>query len=259
MRGEKGAWLVLGAMRDAFQRDWLLALLVGWALLLFGGLALGRPDRSTGRRMPRWTRLTSSLALAIAGWSWLAFARTAPTTLALTLLALGMTLGLLGDLSLAGPLPARAQSVLGGMLAFGLGHVAYSIGLLVLGGAVGARASAARWVAWAAWLLVALVGWSLVVARGRTLTPPRRLALPYALLLASTAGVATGLALQAPVFVPVALGAALFLASDLLLAAQLFNGLAASWVSDAVWLLYGPAQFLIIYGAGVASLSRLSG
>jgi uncharacterized membrane protein YhhN len=92
-----------------------------------------------------------------------------------------------------------------------------------------------------------------VVARGRTLTPLRWAALPYALLLAGTADVATGRALQAPAFAPVALGAALFLASDLILAGQLFAGLDFPLIGDAIWLTYGPAQALIVYGAALAT------
>jgi hypothetical protein len=81
-------------------------------------------------------------------------------------------------------------------------------------------------------------------------------ALLYALLLAGTAGVATGLALQTPAFIPVAVGAALFLASDLILAGELFNGLSFPLIGDVVWLTYGPAQALIVYGTALA-LQRL--
>ena len=49
-----------------------------------------------------------------------------------------------------------------------------------------------------------------------------------------------------------AVGAALFLASDLILAAQLFNDLRFPLISDVVWLTYGPAQMLIVYSAGTA-------
>ena len=46
----------------------LLLLWVAWAALLFGGLAQGTPDAERTRRMPRWTRMASSLALVIAAW-----------------------------------------------------------------------------------------------------------------------------------------------------------------------------------------------
>jgi hypothetical protein len=52
---------------------------------------------------------------------------------------------------------------------------------------------------------------------------------------------------QPPVFLPLAVGAALFLLSDLILAAELFNGLHFPLIGDVVWLTYGPAQMLIVY------------
>ena len=55
-----------------------------------------------------------------------------------------------------------------------------------------------------------------------------------------------------------ALGAALFLLSDLLLAAQLFNGVKFRLIGDVVWMLYGPAQMLIVYSIGIM-LSHLVG
>jgi hypothetical protein len=47
---------------------------------------------------------------------------------------------------------------------------------------------------------------------------------------------------------PLALGAALFLLSDLILAGELFRGWRRPGL-DVVWLTYGPAQMLIVYSA----------
>ena len=74
------------------------------------------------------------------------------------------------------------------------------------------------------------------------------MALPYALLLASTAAAATSLALVDTRFLLLALGSILFLLSDLILAAQLFNGLKFASIGDVVWLTYGPGQMLIVFG-----------
>ena len=232
-----------------WQRYWLIGLGLLWAVLLFGGFLAGRSDAST--RMPTWTRLGSSLALVAAAWSWYVFSRDTAAHAFTLLLALGMTAGFLGDLFMAGVLPG-GRSVLGGMGAFGLGHVFYIAACLMLGNQQGLNAAGPRWGAWAAWLLVGLVGWYVVVFRGQAATTLHWAALPYALLLASTAGCATGLALQAPAFIPLALGGALFLASDLILAAQLFNGLRFPYIGDVIWLTYGPAQLLIVYAAGAA-------
>jgi hypothetical protein len=76
--------------------------------------------------------------------------------------------------------------------------------------------------------------------------------LPYALLLATTAGVALGLAIQTPVYLPLALGATLFLLSDLLVAGEQFGRMRFPHIGDAVWLTYGPAQMLIVYAVNSA-------
>ena len=56
-------------------------------------------------------------------------------------------------------------------------------------------------------------------------------------------------------FIPLALGAALFLLSDLILAGEMFSGLSFPLIGDAIWLTYGPAQMLIVYSVA-AVLSR---
>lgn len=245
--------MALAAIADA-QRAALVGLLALWAALLFGGFALGARKVARERRMPTWTRMLSSLALVVAAWVWAAVGRDAPYALFSVLIAMGMTLGCVGDFALAGLLRLR-QPVIGGIAAFGLGHVAYIAALAGFGSAHGLTAPAPRYAALGMWLLVGCVGWYAMVARGRRLTLLHRAALPYALLLAGTAGVATGLALQAPAFLLVALGAALFLASDLILAGQLFAGLDFPLIGDVIWLTYGPAQALIVYGVNAALLA----
>jgi hypothetical protein len=98
-----------------------------------------------------------------------------------------------------------------------------------------------------------MIGWFLAVYRGQSKRSVLHyVALPYALLLASSAGLATGLALNISLFIPLAIGCALFLLSDLILAAQLFAGLTFPLIGDVVWLTYGPAQLLIVYSIGAA-------
>jgi len=224
-------------------RTWLLALLALWALLLFGGFIFGQPDAAQSQRIPTWMRMASSAVLVAAAWSWwLAGVQEPGVAL---LIAVGMSLGFLGDLFMAGLLPA-APRVLWGMGAFGLGHVAYIAAFLRLANVLGLTANGPRLAAWLAWLLIGAVGWYFVVFRGQQATALHWAALPYALLLASTAGLATGLALQARTFIPLALGGALFLTSDLILAAQLFNGLSFALIGSVIWLTYGPAQALIV-------------
>src|SRR6185437_5240812 len=132
--------------------------------LLFGGFALGKPNEDRTRRMPAWTRIGSSLALVAAAWSWYLFTFGTAVSFLSLCLAIGMTLGCLGDLLLAGALPLP-QPTLGGIAAFGLGHVAYIIGLLQFGAQQGLDAPAPRWLAWLVWLLAGLALWYLIVWR----------------------------------------------------------------------------------------------
>ncbi len=237
----------------------LLILLIAWAALLFGGFIFGKPQagRQSGDRdgrMPTWTRMASSAVLVVAGWSWAALARGSGAATFALLIAVGMTLGFLGDLFMAKLLPVSPH-VLWGIGAFGLGHVAYIAAILGYGSAHGLDAAGPRFGAWLVWLLIGAVAWYFVVFRGQKPTALHWAALPYSLLLASTAGFATGLALQDPAFVPLAIGAVLFLISDLILAAQLFAGRRFRLIDDVVWLTYGPGQMLIVYSVGAAIMA----
>jgi len=227
------------------EHSWLIVLLVLWALFLFGGFLFGKLDPEHFRRMPAWTRMASSFTLVVAAWSQYGFAReTSDSTFAI-LIGIGMTLGFIGDLFMAQLLPMK-EYVLGGIGAFGLGHIAYIMAQIHFGNQNGLDQPSTRWSAIIVWLLIGLVGWYMVVYRTPNRTPLHYAALPYALLLSTTAGFATGLALQNPVFIPLAIGAALFLLSDLILAARLFNNLHFYLIDDVVWLFYGPAQMLIV-------------
>jgi hypothetical protein len=235
-----------------WQSWWLLALLIIWVVLLFGGFIFGRVDAANEGRTPTWARISSSLTLVVAGWCWYLFTLTSSAAWFSLLIAVGMTLGFLGDLFMAGLIIAGSNRVLGGIASFGLGHVAYIIAILIFAGQHGFDLPGPRWGAWAVWFLLGLVLWYLTVFRGQKATALHWAALPYALLLASTTGFATGLALQAPSFTWLALGAALFLASDLILAAQLFNQLHFPLIRDVIWLTYGPGQMLIVFSVSSA-------
>jgi hypothetical protein len=248
------------ALSTPFQRYWLIGLLIVWAALLFGGFLLGGAGE-TARRMPTWTRMASSATLVVAAFSWYAFTRSGPAGGSALLIAIGMTFGFLGDLWLAGQLP-WGRNVIAGILSFGVGHVFYILAMLRFAAAAGLTSAGPRWGALAVWLLIGFIGWYLVVYRGAAAagiapTVVHWIALPYALLLASTAGLATGLALQDGRFVLLAAGAGLFLLSDLILAGEMFSGLTFRLIGDVIWLTYGPGQTLIVFSIGYV-LARLT-
>jgi hypothetical protein len=231
----------------------LVLLWVIWAALLFGGLVVGVPNSELTARMPLWMRLGSSLTLVAAAWTFAMLQRGNPNSDLALLMAVGMTLGFTGDLFMAKLIIKSSESVLGGMGAFGLGHVAYIVALIMAANRFGLTASTPRWAALGVALVFGAVCWYFVVLRGaETPSVMHWAALPYALLLSATAGLAGGLALQDARFIPVAVGGLLFLTSDLILAAQLFNQAYFQWIGDWIWLTYGPAQMLIVYGMGRA-------
>ena len=125
-------------------------LLLGWACLLYGGM-LHPEQPGKNRRMPRWMRLGSSLALvafaairctSLGGRTW--------PVISFALFA-GIAMGAVGDFCLAEVFPV-AQPMIAGLGAFAVGHVFYVVvlvGLLadygpspaVLGACVGMVAS----------------------------------------------------------------------------------------------------------------------
>lgn len=241
---------------ENFPLSLWIALAV-WAALLFGGALFGRWNADGTHRMPTRARMASSFVLVALAWTpHLIVGERAAESYSF-LIAIGMTFGFLGDLFMARLMPMR-EPVLGGIGAFALGHIVYIAAILGLGDTLGLNAPAPRLGAWLALLIVGAVCWYVIVWRGAragTRTTLHAAALPYALLLASTAGFALGLAVQDTAFIPLALGTLLFLISDLLLAAQLFNGLHFRGIGDVVWLTYGPAQMLIVTSVIAAALA----
>ena len=223
------------------------ALWLAWAGLLAAAMILGN-QQAHGGFWPTALRMGSSAVLVITAWyACSMWPGTKVATFALAI-AVGMTLGAIGDLFNAGWLGfvPMADPTLGGIVAFGLGHVAYVAGCVYLARAGGLRDRRAMLISVVGWQLIGLAAWYGVVMLGaerRGLAWP---ALGYTLLLAGTAGVTAGLALQDRRLFPLALGAALFLTSDLILAFELFRGPFAH-DTECVWLTYGPGQMLIVF------------
>src|SRR5579862_3956226 len=111
----------------------LLILLLMWAALLFGGFIFGKPHEDGARRMPTWTRMASSLTLVVAAWYWLILTRDSSVMRFALPIAIGMTLGLVGDLFMAKLIIHSDKHVLGGIGSFGLGHVAYIVAFISFG------------------------------------------------------------------------------------------------------------------------------
>ena len=231
------------------QSLWLLFLVILWAVLLFGGFVFGSSEEE-GRRMPKWTRLSSSAVLVLAGWSWLLFTIEGAVFVYALSIALGMSFGFLGDLFIAGVF-TKSGGKMGGIASFALGHICYISAVFWL---LGSGPSSSTISALLIWWLIAVVGWYFIVYRGAVVTRLHWLVLPYALILATTAGTGTALALQEPAFWPLVLGAALFLLSDMILGGAWFNDLQLPNIHDIIWLTYGPGQMLIVYSIATANV-----
>jgi uncharacterized membrane protein YhhN len=255
----------LGLIRLTTARRLAGGLWIVWAILLFGGTVaseVGRGSANAGAKdqIILVSHLGSSVLLVVAGWIWfLGFGRSAAAA-TVALFAAGMTAGGIGDFFNAGllqgvvPLP---DPVLGGMAAFALGHIAYITACVRVARERGFHSGARRVAGIGFWEAFGVVAWFFVVFRGtnsaaHVLVWP---ALPYSLLLATTAGVATYLALEDRRFAALATGAVLFLVSDLILAFRLFHG-EFPMAGHAVWLTYGPGQMLIVYSIGIAAVPR---
>lgn len=262
MEASIGADLAIEARPIRFL---LLGLLALWSGLLFGGMVLGTLVEDQTYRVPTWARMSSSATLVAAGWVWYVVADAAAGG-ALSVaasgvarryalgIALGMTLGFIGDLCNASLIPLP-EPVIGGIVAFGLGHVAYILAITVYGNRAGLGHPRPRLWSQLAWLVLGIVGWWLVMRSLPQWSVVVWASLPYTLLLATTAACATALAAQDRRFIPLGIGAALFFVSDLVLAIRLFHG-DFYRAGDLVWMLYGPGQMLIVYSVGSA-IARL--
>jgi hypothetical protein len=240
-----------GSQRMGFVILWFV-----WAALLGGSLLIGN---LAGRHSSAATvsmRMGASLALMVTAWLAVFLWHSSVVCRFALCIAVGMTLGTIGDFFNADllrfiPLP---DPVLGGIAAFGLGHIAYILGCLILSRQAGLTDRRTFVIAVTIWQLIGLVTWYFVVLSGtnsRGLVWP---SLPYSVLLSGTAGITSGLALNDLRFLPLALGGALFLASDLILAFGMFSG-QFPHQTEWVWLTYGPGQMLIVFSVLSAKIT----
>ncbi|MGQ9683523.1 MAG: lysoplasmalogenase family protein [Anaerolineae bacterium] len=230
----------------------ILYVLLGLDLaLLLGGLLFGRPDALGYGRLPLPLRMGLSVTLVAAALIQAGLAKDYPWSESARLVAGGMVLGLLGDLIMAGLIRVPDRLVFG-MAAFGLGHLAYMAALLVL------LLGRSWWdgVTGLGLLLLvaalAVVLWAALVRKPRGDRFLNGAALGYSLLLAGVNALALNLALHSAAFIPLAVGAALFLASDLVLGRWAIRGLPFRGVNDVVWVTYNLGQLLIVFSIAAA-------
>jgi YhhN family len=263
MSASRSSVLRPGSLDLATVRRITAGLWILWAVLLLGGAVLSEvvQQSAANNQVMLASHLGSSVVLVAAAWIWfLGFNRSTATVTA-ALFAVGMTAGAIGDFFNSGILQDLIRlpdPVLGGIAAFAIGHIVYITACVRVAREHGFRSRGRRAAAVVFWQVFGLISWFFVVycgAKGGTSLLVWA-ALPYSLLLAGTTGIATYLALENRRFVPLAIGAVLFLASDMILAFRMFRG-EFPLAAHAVWMTYGPAQMLIVYSIGTAALPHL--
>jgi uncharacterized membrane protein YhhN len=245
----KVATMVSASTEPAHRRTISVIYGLGAALLLLG-LVFGRRDAKGTNRIPKAVRMLSSALVLISALLRRGRHR-ANVQAHAGLVAAGMGSGLLGDLIMAEVI-RLPEHVLWGMLAFGVGHTYYIRAFLRRAQARGKSSAKRRWIALSGAWLVALLGWWALVRNPKISPALNYGALAYALLLSSMGGLALALAAQDQRYTPVAAGGALFLASDMLLASELFRGTYFPQIGDVVWITYISGQALIVGGMSIA-------
>ncbi len=231
----------------------LRALWIGWLVTLLASFVAGwtRASWWDGARLD--LRMVSCLLLVVAGWTAWASLRGTRAGTAMLWVAVGMSLGFYGDSHVGDRFwwPPFPHKIVGGIVFFGLGHLAYVAACWSASRFMG-MVGGLRWIApILAWQLVALIAWAGVALSSTEEPGLRAPTLLYTLLVAATPGFATALAVQRAAFWPMAIGGALFLASDVLLAWQLFHE-AFGGLDELIWICYGGGEMFIVYGAALA-------
>jgi len=221
---------------------WLLTL--GASLLIDANLIADHPP------LKLTLRLTSSFLLVLAAAYTITRVNKDRRMIAI-LIALGMFFGFLGDCAMAGLLTFFPSPVIGGMLFFSIGHIAYITAAELTRRHFKLPAKGEWWTAIITYQIIGILFWVFFVHRSEYFVPLHLPTLAYGVLLAGTAGFAHGLMFLNRRFVMIAIGSALFFVSDSIIAFDMFHW-GAEGPLPLVWPTYGPGQMLIVFGYAYA-------
>jgi hypothetical protein len=226
------------------------ALWFGWLVFLLASFLAGRTNDLWWSGAKLDLRMISCLLLVVAAWSaWWILCRTQDAA-AMLMVAVGMTFGFYGDSHVGDRLwwPPFPNKIVGGIVFYGLGHLAYVAACTATRRIKKLAGGLRWWLPILTWQVVALFSWTAVALTSSEEIALRVPTLLYTLLVAATPGFATALAVQRRIFRWMALGGALFLASDILLAWQVFHA-SFPFIDELTWINYGGGEMLIVYGA----------
>ncbi|MGQ9493232.1 MAG: lysoplasmalogenase family protein [Anaerolineae bacterium] len=230
----------------------LYALFVLEFVLLMMGLAFGKLNKERTGRLPRPLRMLLSALLVLAALlGWQGGAHGTPLQNYAILIFLGMAAGFVGDLIMAELIPVPNRLIFG-MIEFSIGHLFYIAAFLNLlqSHFVAMRVNLIG-------LLIAILGfcvcaWYSYVRKPGGSKVMNVGSLVYGLLIGTMVTLAVVLAIGDAHFVPLALGAWLFLASDFILGNWVIRGHVWKSVNDVIWVAYVCGQLLIVYSVAAA-------
>lgn len=208
-------------------------LLALWSAALVSAFAFGRYNADRTRHSVRpLLMLTSALLVVMAALFWAGAAIT-PLAGFSVFIAIGMAAAFIGDLILAEYI-RTPERVIFGIIAFGAAHILYSLGYLRAADALGFEGGGLRWAILAASWVAGLALWAGLVRSPGMPAVLNLGSLAYTVLISTMTALAVWLALEDRRLWFLALGAALFLASDVILGNQLFRRNNWFLVSDVV-------------------------
>jgi hypothetical protein len=225
---------------------WAYGLAILGSAIYLLSLAFGRLNAERTHRSAAWARMLNSACLVLVA---LIVGRGGVGTPLLPYAALlfgGMLFSFVGDLIIARVLPVPGYP-LPGMVAFGVTQVLYLIGYVLAGRALGLTAAWAWGAGVGGSLVLGVVLWRVLIYRPGGNPALAYGSLVYALVLGGMFGAAVALALQAAAFLPLAVGAFLFLVSDALVGNRLLRHNNWLLAGDVVWVLYVAGQTLILF------------
>lgn len=220
--------------------------------LLVGGLLFGKLNEDQTCRLPRPLRLLLKGVILLAAFvGWQGGSRGTPVEWYASLMFLGMAADFVGDLIMARYV-AVPNRLIFGMMAFGLGHVFYIAAFIHL---IRTAPSIGLWTSAVA--LLASVSFSLWAWYTQVRNPHESRAinvgsLLYGLLFGVTSALAITLALYDAQYIGLAIGALLFMISDLILGNWVIRGHTWKSVNDVIWVTYASGQLLIAYSMAAA-------
>ena len=213
---------------------------------LAGGLVLGILNEERTCRLPRWLRIGLSAALLMSALVHLVWgARGTQAEMYARYIFVGMLCGFLGDLIMARLVRVPNRLVFG-MAAFGVGHLLYS-GAFWLVSERWARDWSGRLVALLLpAVFVLLLAWWHYIRKPGGSKAINLGSLGYAVVIAVMVVLAMNLAAEVTCLRLLALGASLFLISDLVLGNWQVRGHSWTSVNDVIWTTYVLGQLMIV-------------